>query len=435
MSRDSLQHPTMNRPTQLRGSRCWVVVSLAAVVIVSTGHLGRCQDHPAPRAASAEVHVGKGYEALKQENYELAAREFRAALDLDPALVLRAQFPLAVALFEMHQSDDARREFEAVRREVGDHPNVTYYLGRINLEDGDFKSAIQNLSKAVVKPPFPDTAYYLGFAYFKQGNLPAAEKWLKEAARVNPRDSRTQYQLGFVYRKEGRDDDARKAMARSKDLRQREDNQSILRQECAEKLQHASKEEAYAVCDQLYDPDDVDRLTALGTLYAQHGDLEAALRSLRRAAELSPKSPQMQYNLALTYYQMQRFEAAREPLADALKRWPDLFQLNWLYGAVLVNLGEDRAGYQALHHAHEINPEDPAAGDMLYLAALGLAKKDQDSREYPTALHYLEEAAKVRPGEPEPHRRMAEIYNLTSQTAEATAEQQEADRLAKNSPN
>ena len=425
----------MNRPTQLRGSRCWVVVSLAAVVIVSTGHLGRCQDHPAPRAASAEVHVGKGYEALKQENYELAAREFRAALDLDPALVLRAQFPLAVALFEMHQSDDARREFEAVRREVGDHPNVTYYLGRINLEHGDFKSAIQNLSKAVVKPPFPDTAYYLGFAYFKQGNLPAAEKWLKEAARVNPRDSRTQYQLGFVYRKEGRDDDARKAMARSKDLRQREDNQSILRQECAEKLQHASKEEAHAVCDQLYDPDDVDRLTALGTLYAQHGDLEAALRSFRRAAELSPKSPQMQYNLALTYYQMQRFEAAREPLADALKRWPDLFQLNWLYGAVLVNLGEDRAGYQALHHAHEINPEDPAAGDMLYLAALGLAKKDQDSREYPTALHYLEEAAKVRPGEPEPHRRMAEIYNLTSQTAEATAEQQEADRLAKNSPN
>jgi hypothetical protein len=30
---------------------------------------------------------------------------------------------------------------------------------------------------------------------------------------------------------------------------------------------------------------------------------------------------------------------------------------------------------------------------------------------------------------------MAEIYNLTSQTAEATAEQQEADRLTKNSPN
>jgi hypothetical protein len=43
------------------------------------------------------------------------------------------------------------------------------------------------LNEAVVKPPFPDPAYYLGFVYFKQGDLTAAEKWLKEAAQLNPR--------------------------------------------------------------------------------------------------------------------------------------------------------------------------------------------------------------------------------------------------------
>src|SRR3984893_3434078 len=89
-----------------------------------------------------EAHLGKGYDALKLDRYDLAVSEFRAALEIDPKLVLRARFPLAVALFEQHKSDEARREFEIVRREVGEHPNVLYYLGRLDLEDREFESAI-----------------------------------------------------------------------------------------------------------------------------------------------------------------------------------------------------------------------------------------------------------------------------------------------------
>ena len=113
-----------------------------------------------------------------------------------------------------------------------------------------------------------------------------------------------------------------------------------LRLECRQKLDQGQREEARTVCEQLYDPDNADKLTELGTIYGQHGDLEAALKPLRRAAELAPHSPQMQYNLALTYYQLNQFEQARGPLANSLKRWPDLFQLNALYGAVLAKLGE-----------------------------------------------------------------------------------------------
>jgi tetratricopeptide (TPR) repeat protein len=121
-----------------------------------------------------DAHLGKGYDALKQDRYDEAVREFRAALELDPKLVLRARFPLAVALFESHKPDEARQEFEAVRREVGDHPNVWYYLGRLDLDAHDYGNAIRNLSRAATQPPFPDTAYYLGFAYFKQGDLVAS---------------------------------------------------------------------------------------------------------------------------------------------------------------------------------------------------------------------------------------------------------------------
>jgi tetratricopeptide (TPR) repeat protein len=416
-----------------------IVVLTATLALLFPG-LGRT----APAAASQEApganpttketpetHLGKGYDALKLDRYDVAVSEFRAALEIDPKLVLRARFPLAVALFEQHKSDEARREFEIVQREVGEHPNVLYYLGRLDLENRAFEGAIRNLNQAVVKPPFPDTAYYLGFAYFKQGDLTAAEKWLKEAAQLNPRDARIPYQLGLVYRKQGHEEEAKKAFELSEELRRRDDNEGRLRVACGQKLGQGLREEARTICEQLYDPDNAEKLTALGTIYGQHGDLEAALKPLRRAAELAPESPQMQYNLALTYYQLNRFEEARRPLANTIERWPDLFQLNALYGAVLSKLGEDLAAYQALRHAHQLNPQESSTVDLLYIATLGLARKSQAARQYSDSLRYLVQAEKLHPQDPEPHGRMAEIYTLTGRPAEAMAEKRKAQGLLK----
>ncbi len=133
---------------------------------------------------------------------------------------------------------------------LGDHPNVLYYLGRLDLDDRHFESAIRNLSKAAARPPFPDTAYYLGFAYFKHGDLVAAEKWLKEAARRNPRDPLALYQLGLVYRKEGRAEEANKTLAASEELRRRGDSESQLKTECGKKFGRRPPRGARRVCEQ-----------------------------------------------------------------------------------------------------------------------------------------------------------------------------------------
>jgi tetratricopeptide (TPR) repeat protein len=370
-----------------------------------------------------------GYEALRQDRYDMAVEEFRAALQIDPTLTLRARFPLAVALFEMKKPEESRREFEAVEREVGNHPNVSYYLGRLDLEDQNFEGAIQKLNQAMEKAPFPDTAYYLGYAYFKHGDLANAEKWLKQAAEAIPNDARVPYQLGLVLRKEGKEEAAKTAIAQSSEQRKRDSNQSELRVACAQKLEKGSREEAHAVCDQLYDPDSAENLTALGTLYARHGDVDAALKPLSRAAELEPQSPQMQYNLALAYFQLGRFEQARTPLASALARWPDIFQLNALNGAVLAKMGEELPAYEALHHAHELNRQDAATSDLLYLTTLSLARRARKAGHNAESLRYLEEISKLKPQEPEPHRSMAEIYKATGRPTLAAKEQKEAERL------
>lgn len=417
---------SLHDPMNARSS---IIVLFGLVVLLAAGaERIDCQQSP----DSAQAHLGKGYEALKQENYTAAASEFRHALSLDPHLVFKARFPLAVALFEMHNYPASRQEFESVRKEVGDHPNVLYYLGRLDLEERNFNSAVENLSKTASKPPFPDTAYYLGFAYFKQDDLPAAEKWLKEAAQLTPRDSRVPYQLALVYRKQGRSEEADQSLALSAELRRRDTTESQLKLECTQKLDQGPRAQAYTACQQLYDPDNADALTSLGTIYGQHGELEWALKPLRRAAELVPQSPQMQYNLALVYYQLGQFENARAPLSAAIKRWPDLFQLTALYGAVLLKLGEDLPGYDTLRHAHDLNPEDSQTENLLYGVTLELARKGQTEKQYSRSLGYFQEAAKLRPGDPEPHLRMAEIYRLTGHKAQAANQQRQADELTRN---
>ena len=357
---------------------------------------------------TAESHLGRAYDALKLERYEEAAGEFRAALRLDPKLAMRARFPLAVSLFQMKDSQAARREFEIVRRESGDHPNIRYYLGRLDLLDQHFADAVRNLTEAMRGPPFPDTAYHLGFACLKLGDLAGAEKWLKTAAEANPLDSAVPYQLALVYRREGNEEAAKKEFARSAEIRQRDTEHSQLKLECVQKLNRGPRDEALAVCSRLYDPSDVVKLTELGTIYGQHGELEAALGPLRRAAELAPQSPQTQYNLAFTYYELNRFEEARIPIARAVERWPDIFQLSALYGGVLLKLGRQREALPVLRRAHQLNPADARTAELLYRAALSLGQTALANRDYAEALARLEEAAQLRPEDPEPRQAIAQ---------------------------
>jgi tetratricopeptide (TPR) repeat protein len=388
-----------------------------------------------PAGETAEVHLGRGYEALKQERYYDAAEDFRAALKIDATLVMRARFPLAIALFQLHNYVEARHELETVRKAAGERSSVCYYFGRIDLEEQNYNSAVANLNKAITNPPFPDTAYFLGFAYLKQGSNQEAEKWLKEAAKRNSDDSRADYQLGLLYRKEGREEEARQAFSRTKEQREQSNKLSQLKWDCAKELDKGISEQAIKICEQLYNPEDAEMLATLGVLYGQHGELERALKPLVRAAELAPQSAQMQYNLAYTYYQLGRYEEARAPLAGAVERWPDVFSLNAVYGAVLWHLGELLPACEALKRAHQLNSDDATTTDTLYLATLELAKKSEQSGSDAEALRYLKEATSLKPGEGEPHQRMVVIYTRAGNTDQAKAEQQKLNELNKPSNN
>ena len=366
---------------------------------------------------------------MKNERYAEAVEEFRAALDQDPALVMRARFPLAVALYEQRDYPAARIEFEKVRKDAGDQPGVFYYLGRIDQEQQDYKGAIALLTKAAAKPPFPDTAFYLGMAYLKNGDEADAEKWLKLATEVDSKDSRAFYQLATLYRKQGRTEEANAAFARTKEEKVASEKLTQLKVQCDQELSHGLTDKAREICEQLDDPNNADQLAALGVLYGQHGFLAEALVPLRAAAELSPQSPQMQYNLAFTYFRLGRYAEARDPLEQATHHWPDLFPLRTLYGTVLWKLGDTADAYEELTYAYKLNPQDKPNQELLYQATVILADQAESNSATADAIRYWKEAANLRPAQPEPHHRFRCSMRKSGHSQLAKQEQQEADRL------
>src|SRR6266704_4676949 len=119
-------------------------------------------------AKAIEVHIGRGYEDVQNQRFQEATREFQAALALN-AGVVRVRYELAVCYFALRQFSQSRNEFKQVLQQEPGNRNALYYLGRLDLMEEDFDSAVLMLASVAAQPPFPDTPFYLGLAYLKKG--------------------------------------------------------------------------------------------------------------------------------------------------------------------------------------------------------------------------------------------------------------------------
>ncbi|MCI0626128.1 MAG: tetratricopeptide repeat protein [Acidobacteria bacterium] len=381
-----------------------------------------------PMADSVEAHIGRGYEYVQNTQFQHAAQEFRAVLAQNPALV-RVRYQLGVCYFALQQYREAREEFERLRQETSEDPSVLYYLARLDLLDEDFDSAVAQLHKIASAPPFPDAVYYLGAAYLKKGGLEKAERWLKKAGELTSRDFRIPDRLARVYMKAGRRQEAEQQFALSASLRKQYDDAARNGIDCIQALKTQPLEEARAVCQELHDPSDPDKLVTLGMIYGKHEFHVEALEPFEQAARLDPESFETQHNLGLTYFRLKRYAEARRPLEMAVALRPDYFGSNALLGAALYTLKEDEAAYQVLGHAHQLNPQDPDTSSLLFKATMILAQESYAKKRYRECLDYLDQAVRLRPEDVTVRLRRTDVYALLGKPSQAEREKREAERL------
>jgi Flp pilus assembly protein TadD len=342
--------------------------ALAAVVAAAVVLAGVCLAQ-APRT-DVESHIGQGVKLMQEQLFEAAANEFEKALALDKA-DLRARFQYAVCLITLGRNDEARQQFEEVRKYVGASAEsresrfVTYYLGRLDLLASDYPSAIRKLGSVAEDAPFPDTAFHLGVAYISAGDLANGTKWLESAAKLTPGDYRVHYRLARAYSSAGREQDADREFSLYSHFQDEHKNTEKRARACTDALRTQPRTAAREICYHMFDPNDPEKLTLLGQLFGEGGAYNLALDPLQRAVSLDPNSFEAWHDLGLTYFRLQRYAEARAPLEKAVALRPEFYGSVVLLGGTLYMLGDDGAALPVLERAHRLNPADAQTADVL----------------------------------------------------------------------
>lgn len=327
-------------------------------------------------SSAAQAHLGAGNQLMQAEAFAEAAEEFRQALQHDATLT-QARDQLAVCYFELRDYGRARPLFDEMSSIRGSASMAAYYLGRIDLVEGNLESAVRRLRSIPREHPVHDEWYYLASAYYKETHYQECIQALRHAMLQNARDARIHQLLARAYLKTGRNGEAEREFAETRRLHDYYLDGSTAIGRCRAHLVLQNVAEAWKLCRPMLDTDDVDKVVAIGMLFGKFEDYAPAREAWERAAVLDPDSPEIQYNLGLTCFQLKDARQARDYASRAVQLRPDFFEANVLYGTVLYMGGEDSLALPVLTHAHELNPADKNV-DRLLADELAIAAARED---------------------------------------------------------
>ncbi|PYT21011.1 MAG: hypothetical protein DMG57_40200 [Acidobacteria bacterium] len=359
-------------------------------------------------AQTARAHLGAGNQFMQAERYAEAAEEFRQALRDEPALT-HARDQLAICYFELRDYTQARPLFDQMLAVKSSAGMATYYLGRIDLIEGNLDSAIRRFGSLPRHNPVRDELYYSGSASYKQGKYSQAVEVLKQAAVQNPRDARVHQMLARSYQKLEQRDQAEKEFAETRRLHNYYLDGSVAISRCRALLSHSQNDAAWELCRPLTDTDDVDKLVAIGMLFGEAEKYPQALTVWEKAEPLDPDSSEIQYNLALTCFHLKQILQARRHAAEAVRFRPDFVEANILYGTILYMGAEDSEALKVLTHAHELKPDDSSVRRLLAEELTIAAERQAKQQNWKQAAELLERARVLEPGSARIDSRLAEI--------------------------
>jgi tetratricopeptide (TPR) repeat protein len=167
---------------------------------------------PQDRAMACQV-----YDQI--EAYEQSVSCFRKVLQED-GTVPRVHFELGAALIHLNQPAEALPELSAELAQGDKQPEVAYYLSYA-LNETQQKDKAERLLRGLVQeqPNYTEAQYLLGKILLEKGDVKGAIQHLEQAALTTPDEPFIHYQLQSAYRQDGRAADAAREMRIYSDLK------------------------------------------------------------------------------------------------------------------------------------------------------------------------------------------------------------------------
>jgi tetratricopeptide (TPR) repeat protein len=228
-----------------------------------------------------------------------AISDYERALELDPKRASVRQ-RLAEILVESSQHADAVPHLELLRQEQPDSPEVLVALARCRIVQSLHDEARALLGQVLdARPNHFEALLHLGKMELGRGQAAEAERWLRKALAVQPRDPDARYALlRSLQLQPKRQRDARKELETWKrDRRNRDRLVRLLRTELDLK------------------PKDADLARETGELFLELGEDQRGLFWLHRALALNPRHAPT-HRALIAYYERTNNKA----LADEHRR-------------------------------------------------------------------------------------------------------------------
>lgn len=318
-----------------------------------------------PRSGLAWGRLGMVLRA--HEYFAESVQCFRVARRLDSANP-RWPYLLAVDL----ESYDPAASIQIYQQMIANHPKMVLpqiRLAELQLQGGDLEAAERLLTPlAQHEPDNPRALYRLAQLRFRRGQSDEALALIEKAHALAPRQraiAELTAQLRFAPR--ARD---RKETQPTVDLSLATDNSwpdEILE-------------------DVLQLRRDAHWRAAQGTRLIESGNLAGGLQELEAAVVEAPDDWTLQTRLAGAYLAANRLDDAEHLLNDAVKRWPDTFELHHMQGTLELLRHEWNRAAEAFQRAIQRKPGSAESHSDLGFCYEQLGRRDAAKSEFEESL-------------------------------------------------
>jgi tetratricopeptide (TPR) repeat protein len=307
---------------------------------------------------SIAARFGAGRAALARKDHAGAVKYLEEGLALNPR-VAAFHYPLALAYRGLRRAEEAEAHMrqrggsevlpaDPLMQELEDllqSPMAYDLRGSRALEIGDWAAAAAYFRKGLeLAPDDPALRHRLGTTLAQMGDPRGAFEQFERVIRASPAYSKAHYSLGVLLEADGRQQDA------------------------IDRFSSAVK----------YEPTYVQARVRLAGVLRRTGRLEESLAQYEQALEIDPSSGIAAFGRAMTLIHLQRYEDARDRLADGMKTYADQAPFARALARLLAVAPSDRVrdGRRARTIAEELLKHRQTA-DLAETLAMALAETGQ----------------------------------------------------------
>jgi tetratricopeptide (TPR) repeat protein len=366
---------------------------------------------------TAALQRAFGEVALAQGEFASALEHFEAALQKNPN-DLGTRFRLGVAYRKMHKLDLAAKALDEVAAIDKEYPSIALERGLLFEESGNVQKALEQFNSALQKTPNdPDLMLRVGAAYVAIGEVETALPLLNKVKDLRPNSAEANHFLGRAYLRQGGLEVpvAMRYLQRAVALDPNKAEYHLYVAWAANDITPAQLGLARTSVEKALSLDKLlgDAYWQRGVLLRKEGQVNDAVKDLKRALELKPTRYEAHASLAEALEDKNDITGALAEWQKAIAGDDKPAYWRWKYGKILAQKGQSGEAVKHLVYAVDngksAQPRPGWLGPAAFEAAEMLRKTGQKKEACDRYQLFMELSAATSPDRRDATRAMSDL--------------------------